>query len=197
MARFETQVSKTDPTIKKIIEATSGSDAVDWPGGSPKKWSGRNVSVVQVDPGFTYQLYNDTGEPKVYIVGSIGSRLTTFRVPRPSYGGPATQINAPDPSRGEVVVVREIGARGSITIYVPELDAGILDIARDALLAREAKRARSVLQQLGAYEGIGAALIRAQGKTLERASGPRPTSEKSARQLDREIAAFMRSRKGA
>jgi hypothetical protein len=198
MARLETQVSKTDPTIKKIIEASSGSDWVDWPGtGAPKKWIGRNVSVVQVDPSFTYQLYNpargDAGAPRVYIVGSIGSKLTTFRVPPPSDGGPATQINAPD--NGEVVVVRQSGSHGTITIYVPELDASVLDVARDALLAGEARRAREVLQQLGPYAGIGAAVIRAQGKTLESVARGEGKTPSRRRELDREIDAFLRTRK--
>jgi len=195
MTRLETQVSKTDPTIRKIIEVTSGSDV--WPGGAPKKWTGRNVSVVQVDPSFTYQLYSpargDAGAPRVYIVGSIGSKLTAFRVPPPSSGAPATQINTPD--NGEVVVVRQNGAHGAIMIYVPELDVGVLDVARDALLAGEARRAREVIQQLGAYAGIGAAVIRAQGKTLESVARGEGKTSARKRQLDREIDAFLRTRK--
>jgi hypothetical protein len=190
MTRMQTQVSKAHPTIKKIITATSGSDATEWPSsGSPAHWSGRNVSIVQVDPGFTYHLYNDSSEPRVYRVGSIGSRVTVFRVPRPSYGGPATVVEAP--FGGEVVVTRQIGPTGSITIYIPELDAAVLDVARDALLSRDKKRALAVLKDLGPYAGIGAAILESQGKTFEKVS-----SGKTSRRLDREISEFLQSRKG-
>lgn len=107
MTRLETQVSKTDTTIKKIIEAVQFEV-----GGVPKKWTGRQVSVVQVDPSWTRQIYNDALEARVYIVGSLGSKTTVFHFPKPSYGAPATQVNAPD---GEVVVVRQQGASGAIT----------------------------------------------------------------------------------
>jgi hypothetical protein len=188
MTRLETQVSKTDPTIKKIIAATSGSDATEWPGGSPTRWSGRLVSVVQVDPGFTYNLYNDTGEPRVYQVRNIQARmLTVSRVPRPSYGAPATEIFAP--AYGEVVVTRQIGPTGRITIYAPELDAATLDVARDALLLSDKKLFAEVLKGFGDYAGIARAILEAQSKTLEKVS-----SGKTSRQLDREIAEFLRSR---
>jgi hypothetical protein len=189
MPRYETQVSKTDPVIKKIIAATSGSDSTEWPSsGSPAQWRGRLVSVEQVDPGFTYQIYNDTGEPRVYQVRNLQARmLTVSRVPRPSYGAPATEIFAP--AYGEVVVTRQIGPTGRITIYVPELDAATLDVSRDALLSGDKKRFTEVLKGFGDYAGIARAILEAQSKMLEKVS-----SGKTSRQLDREITDFLRSR---
>jgi len=180
MTRLETHVSKADPMIKKIITATNESGAAEW--------SGRIVSVVQVDPGFTYHLYNEPGEPRVYQVRNLqAQRLTVSRVPRPSYGAAATEVFAP--MHGEVVVTRQIGPTGRITIYVPELDAATLDVARDSILMSDKRHAAVVLKNLGDYAGIGNAIVTAQSKTLKKAE-----SGKSGRQLDREIAEFLRSR---
>jgi hypothetical protein len=177
--RFETQVSKADSGIKKILSAIKQSDGYEW--------RGRKVSVVQVDPSFTYHLYNDTGEPHVFKVSGLGNRIAASRFPRPSYGGLATLIEAP--SHGEAVVVRQIGSMGSIAIYVPELDASSLDVARDAWLSGDKRAAKEVLRGLGPYAGIGEAIISSQGGTLEKV-----TSGKTSRQLDREIAGFLRSK---
>lgn len=177
-----TAVSKASPGIKRIVSAIETS--------SGQKWSGRKIFVEQVDPGWTYLLYNDTGEPYVYQVGHLGGRFrpAVFRIPKPSYGGPATIIGAP--SGGEVVVTRDIGPTGTITIYVPRLDEAQLDVARDALLSKHAISPRALTDELGPYGGIARAIVESQGKTLEKVE-----SGKTSRQLDREIAEFMRGRR--
>ncbi len=171
MTRTETQVSKAHPAIKRLITATEEYGAVPW--------RGRNVSVAQADPRFAFHLYNDTGEPRVYSASVVTPRVS--RIPRPPYGGPATVMG--QPSGGEVVVVRQIGPTGSITIYVPE-------VARDALIAGDKPRATAVLKDLGPYAGIGAAILESQDKTLAKVS-----SGKKSRRLDREIAEILRGRK--
>lgn len=176
--RISTAVSKADPAIKKILAAIKRVDGYEW--------HGRKIDVVQVDPGFSYSLYNDTGEAKVFRVDLV--RGTASRVPSPSYGGPATVLGAP--LGGEVLVTRQIGATGSMTIYVPELDVAVLDVARDAITAGNRRQATEVLKALGPYTGIGAAIVASQDKTIAQVS-----SGKSTRQLDREIGEFLRSRK--
>ena len=180
MARISTSVSKADPAIKKILAAIKRVDGYEW--------KGRKIDVVQVDPSFTYQLYNDTGEPKVFRVSDLERHPIVEAVRRPTYGGPATVVEAP--ARGEVVVTRQIGATGSMTIYVPELDAGVLDVARDALAAGDKRQAAEALKELGPYAGIGGAIVASQDKTIAQVSGG-----KSSRQLDREINEFIRSRR--
>ena len=181
MTREQTAVSKAHPAIKAIVAATDAA-------AGKVPWRGRRVDVVQVDPGFTYQIYNDTGEPHAYRVSSVGSRPVASRIPKPAYGGHATEVSAP--SNGGAFVTREIGPNGSITIYVPELDAATLDVARDALLIPDKQHMTVVLKALGPYAGIGAAILESQAKMLDKVS-----SGKTSRQLDREISEFVRSRK--
>jgi hypothetical protein len=172
-----TAVSKANPTIKKILDATVGSN-----------YRGRKISVDQVDPHWTYHLYNDTGEPHVYRV-VLGRYTTARRLPSPTYGGPATIIGAP--SGGEVVLTRQLGPTGTITIYMPRLDENLLDVARDALMAKGVTASRALTAELGPYGGIAEAIVGSETKTLGKVS-----SGKSSRQLDQEIAEIVgRSRR--
>ena len=99
-------------------------------------------------------------------------------------------IPAPLPQDGDALVIHNRGPYGAVWIFVPVLDASTLDVARDALLARDKKRASAVLKDLGPYAGIGAALLEVQARSLDRAS-----SGKTSRQLDRDIEDFLKTRK--
>lgn len=182
----ETHVSAANPTIKKIIAASVQATVS---GSAP--WKGRKVSVDQVHPGWTYDLYNDTGEPFVYQGRADGSSMR--RVPTPRYGGPATTI--PAPSNGEIVVIHQRFGSNSIRICIPQLDVATLDVARDALMtdnggAAGKKLAKSTLNPLGIYAGLAFAIIEAQSAALAKV-----TSGKTSRQLDREIDQFLRRSK--
>lgn len=179
MPRISTQVSKAHPGIKKILSASV----------TVPEWRGRSVYVVQVDPGWTYSLYNDASEPYVYQIDDVAGRLAVRRVPKPTYGGPATQVDAP--SHGEAVVTRDIGPYGTVTIYIPVLDNAALEIARDALLEGNKKRSAQVLKELGPYAGIGGAVVDAQGAVLEKAA-----SGKTSRQIAREVDEILKASKG-
>jgi len=172
MPRISTQVSKAHPGIKKILSALPD-------------WGGRTVYVVQVDPGWTFSLYNDSSEPYVYQVGNISNPLTVHRVSKPLYGGPATLVTAP--SDGEIVVTRDIGPYGTVTIFVPALDQSALEVARDALLEGDKRRSAQVLRELGPYAGIGSAIVGAQGAVLEKAS-----SGKTSKQIAREVVEILK-----
>jgi hypothetical protein len=175
--RIATQVSKAHPEIKKILAATVGKD-----------WQGRRVSVVQVDPSWTFSLYGDSGEPHVWRVRfvSMGGLLSALRVPRPKeYGGSATSIDAP--SGDELIVTKDLDR--SVTIYAPMLDQATLDVARDALAEGNKKQAVRILANLGFYAVLARAIIESQTKSIEKV-----TSGKTSRQLDREIAEFMKGR---
>lgn len=179
MPHVSTQVSKTAPGIKKILSATVG----------VPDWKGRTVYVAQVDPSWAYSLFNDMGEPYVYQIKGISGSLAVRRVPKPTYGGPATSVEAP--SYGEAVVTRHIGPYGTVTIYIPMLDQATLEIARDALLEGDKKRFAQVLKELGPYAGIGRAIVEAQSAFLEKA-----TSGKTSRQIAREVDAILKANKG-
>lgn len=179
MAQIQTQVSKAHPAIKKILRNTHYGD-----------WRGRNVYVVQVDPSWSFRLYSAAGgpgPPRLYRL-AVDANRATFAIPPPKYGTPDKEIEAP--FGGDAIVAQERMIDGPVTIYVPELDAAILAVARDAMLAGDKKRAAQVLRDLGPYAGIGAAIVEAQSKTLEKV-----TSGKTSRQLDREIAEFLRTSK--
>jgi hypothetical protein len=160
----ETQVSKTNPTIKKIIAATVQATV---PGSAP--WKGRKVSVEQVHDGWTYELYNDTGEPFVYVSNADGSAAR--RIPTPRYGGPATTV--PAPKFGEVILIHQRFGSGSIQIMIPELDPAPLAVALDAWLIGDAsskKRAKTILREVGPYAGVAEAIIEGQAKASSKPS---------------------------
>jgi hypothetical protein len=178
----DTQVSKSNPAIARIIKATVG------------EWRGRKVAVEQVDPAkWEFSLYNDTGEPKIYAMHAPDA---AHDIPRPSYGAPARKIYVGPNLNGRpgglfAVVIKSMGHTGAISIVVPTLDQGVLDIARDALQARDKKTTKAVLEQLGPYAGIGGAIVESQAKTFAAVE-----SGKTSRQLTREIDQFLESRKG-
>lgn len=181
-----TDVSTAHPAIKKILAVTARSDG---------EWNGKRVQVREVKPGWTYTIYESGGgEARVYAASNVGSRPSAHRVQPPSYGS-QVHIGAPLASEGEALVTKQIGRNGSVTIYVPPLDAHVLDVARDALMADDPRQATEVLSQLGPYAGIADAVIRAQSGSLAKATkgaGNRRTSK----QLDREIDAFLRRSRG-
>jgi hypothetical protein len=102
---------------------------------------------------------------------------------------------ADGPVYGDVLIVKETGTgslwnQGAVTIYISmKLDPIVLGVARDAVLEGDKKLAKSVLEQLGSYAGIGGAIVEAQAKRLLQAQ-----KGKTSRQLDREIDDFLRER---
>jgi len=199
MRSVQTYVSKTSPTIKKILRNTHYG-----------AWNGRNVIVVQVGSNWTLPARGSTtkGRPSIVYRLQVKASNVSFPLSR------ETPVAAPDD--GDVVVEQQLlagrGAAGPVMIYVPMLDAATLDVARDALLVGDKTRSAEVLTALGPYAGIGAAIIGAQSKTLESISRGEgippggalpPTADSETRRmwtarkrkLDREIDDFLRSRK--
>ncbi len=181
MPMYGTPVSKTHPAIKKILAATV---LQRLPG-----WKGRTIEIDQVKPSWHYTLHNDTGEPYVYTVENIGGgHLNARQVQKPAYGEAGIQIGVPH--SGEAIVTQQIGRTGSVRIYIPALDQALLDVARDALLEEDKKRAAEVLKQLAPYDGIASAIIESQKTTLAKSTGG-TKSPQTARRLEREIGAFL------
>lgn len=184
--RISTQVSKTNPLVKKILNATGKRE------GSVRFWKGRIVHVVQVDPSWSYTLYGDTGEPYVFYVEDLYKHPYVEPVPGPSYGTSSREVTAPQ--RGgmgyKVVVTRERGTYGAVMIYVPVFDPHALDVARDALLSGDKKNALKILKDnFDDLAPLALAVLEAQRGTFEKIE-----KGKTSRQLDREIAEFMKGR---
>lgn len=172
-----TQVSITNPTIKKIVQQIL-------PG-----YRGKGIKVVQVKPTFEYQYLNDSGEPYVYRARAGGSGLA--EIARPGYGGSHTVRFM---EGIDMIVTRRIGKNGAITIYVPTLDPDAMSVARDAMLEEKSKTEISNILHpaLGDYAGIAQAVLEAEVKTLGKATSTKPKGKTTAARLDREIDAFIR-----
>lgn len=179
------QVSKTHPAIKKLFKPTLSA------------WRGWVVYLEEVDPSWNYE----------YTLSRAGVPFTGPIVYRESADGEffgqvaasGNRILADGPAYGDVLIVKETtGPRwhtGAVTIYIPtKLDPAVLDIARDALIDTSSKNnkrhSKLVLEALGPYAGIGGAIIEAQVKGFTKVQ----RGGKPSRQLDREIAEFLRQR---
>lgn len=174
-----TEVSKTNPTIKKFLSATVGAS-----------FKGRKVRVDEVSSSFSYDFYLEMGSPTIGFITSA-SGTGSREVPRPSMSQPLVRIGYDQFSHGALVVYHR-GSSGSVTIYIPELDAATLSVATDALLEKNKPVAAATLAQFGAYAGLASAIAEAHVKTLGKAaSGEVPTAKRSAAQLTREISAFL------
>lgn len=167
------QVSKTHPAIRKLFKPTLST------------WRGWLVYVEQVDPSWNYRHAASRAGPIVYRVSVDGD----FFGQVPSQEG---RLVADGPAYGDVLIVKETSDHtGAVTIYIStRLDPVVLGVARDATLDGDKKLAKSVLEQLGPYAGIGGAVVEAQAKRLLQAQ----KSGKTSRQLEREIADLLRER---
>lgn len=180
-----TKVSKANPTIKRILAATVGD-----------QFKGNKISVDEVSPKFSYDIYLEMGSPTVAYITSAGSDWRGAReVPRPSMSRPKVTVEYDQFSGGSCLVTHHRGSSGSVTIYVPELDSAVLSVATDALLEGNKSSAVATLGQLGAYSGIAMAIAEAHVKALGKAQGPKPTAKRTARQLDRDIADVLERRR--
>lgn len=177
-----TQVALTNPTIKKIVQQIM-------PG-----YRGKKIKVRQVNHTFEYRYINDSGEPYVYVARPEGSGLR--EIARPSYGGSHT-VRFMDGVG--MIITRQIGKNGAITIYVPTLDKDAMSVARDAMLEeRSASEIDNILfPALGGYAGIAKAVLEAETKTLGKATSTKKKGKTTAAQLDREIDAFIRRAGGS
>ena len=181
------QVSKTHPAIKKLFKPTLSA------------WRGWVVYVEEVDPPWNYR--HDLARAGAGFRGPLVYRESAdgeFFGQVPASGD---RILADGPAYGDVLIVKETsgprGHTGAVTIYIStKLDPAVLDIARDALLDKNKtnkRRAALVLEALGPYAGIGGAVIEAQIKGFTKVQ----RGGKPSRQLDREIAEFLRQRSGS
>jgi len=174
-----TEVSKTNPTIKKFLSATVGAS-----------FKGRKVRVDEVTSGFSYDFYLEMGSPTIGFITSA-SGTGSQEVSRPSMSQPLVRVALGQFSHGAFVVYHR-GSSGSVTIYIPELDASVLSVATDALLEKNKQAAAKTLAQFGEYAGLAMAIAEAHVKTLGKAaSGEVPKDKRTAAQLTREISAFL------
>jgi hypothetical protein len=194
MAEVRTEVSKSNPAIKKIIAATIG-DA----------WKGKRVVVIEAGRGWEHMDYiDDYASIFMADLAESGSgSIYAQQTPRPAYGGRAVVHTIPDPGHALVIkdrfgleiIIPGDGARGSI-------DSVALSVVEDALLAGNKKAAQATLAQFGAYAGLAGAIAEAHARTLQKAErgsgdtagltkGAQTKAKRSAARLDAEIKAIL------
>lgn len=176
-----TLVSKTDPTIKKILAATVGS-----------AFKGRKIRVDEADSRFSYDIYLEMGSPTIAFIASANGSFGR-EVQRPSMNRPTMTVGYDQFRDGACLVVYHRGHSESVTIYVPELDSSTMSVAVDALLENRKREAVATLAQFGAYAGIAMAVAEARSKGLVKGESE-TKSPKTAAQLDREIDSFLSRR---
>ena len=167
-------VDKTNRTIKGILAHSVG----EW-------LRGRDVHVEEVDPSWAYE--GDLGQASLEQANGKGPGVFASDW--------ASHYGAIRPSDTWVVVVADVAktrtARSprSVTIYIPRLDHGQMDVARDALLIGDKQLIATALEPFGPYAGIARAILERQIRSFAKAMHPK----KSTRQIRREVDDFLRS----
>lgn len=171
-------VEKTNRTIKAILAKSVG----EFWTRAPK---GREVFVEEVDPSWEFE----TGlQPDEYVYwvgpdGKFGDRVT--RVIRKT----DTVGVAPNAHFAVLVAEQPKAGRRTVTIYIPQLDQGQLDVARDALLVGDKQLIATALAPFGIYGGVVRAILERQIRSFAKAANPK----KSTKQIQREVDDFLRS----
>lgn len=157
MMSRDTRVSKSNATIKRILAATVGA-----------RFKGTKITVDEVDH-LQYDIYPEMGSPTVgFIASALGSGAR--EAPRPTLQRNVTLTDDLFSEYGGacVVIWHRHGGSDRVTIYVPLLDSDVITTATDAMLVGQKKEAAAVLRQLGAYAGIGSAVVEANVQTLKK-----------------------------
>lgn len=185
----DTKVSKTNPAIKKILEATLGSE-------SP----GASIVVREVPPTWEHTEYIDDKTKAWYLnlATLFGSGQVRVHSPeRPRYGGPSVVHPAPQSHEALVHLLGRSTGRRSVEIILREdaIDSAAVAVATDALLTGNKKAALQAAGSCDKTAGICLALAEANAKALGKGErGETGKTKRSAAQLDREIAAALSRR---
>lgn len=182
MMTRDTQVSRTNPLVKRILAATVG----DFRG---------KVVVREVPYGWTHTEYIDDHSKWFYL--SLVPDVRVHHIPdRPTMRVPAYAHPAPQSHEVFVHLWRSMGKQGVELIVSEEaIDASTIAVATDALLEGDKKAAAEVVAGMGPMAGMGLAIAEAHAKALKKGErGEVPKRPKTARQLDREIAAALARR---
>lgn len=174
-----TRVSKTDPTIKRILSVTA------------KDFKGLKIDVneyIDVLSWWNYNLTTDDNNKKIWIVSPTGSRAERVTIP----SGYNQTINLPFPV-GRVLVMSYSYGKG-IWIDIEQLDPGIMSVALDTYIENGKASAAKVLAQIGDFAGLGMAIVSARAGSLKKGEAVAGGTKKSSRQLEREIAEALLSR---
>lgn len=179
-----TEVSKSDPAIKKILAATLPA------------WKGRRVVVIatrDTNGGeWTHTVYIDD-QTHAWFVRLDSMSATATR--KPFYGGPPLVLR-PTNDYALVIHQRFMGKDTGVEIIIPEsrLDPAAISVATDAIIEKNKAKAKKALADLGDTAGIAMAVAEARAKTLGKAEAVNAGAEqtpRSKRQLEREIGAIL------
>ena len=175
-----TRVSKTDPTIKRILSSTA------------KDFKGLKVDVneyIDVGSWWDYSLHGGEMDNKYWIASPTGS--TAQRVIPPSGYGQSVKLPFPI---GDVLVTSYSYGKG-IWIGVEQLDPEIMSVALDTFLESGKTAAARVLAPLGDFAGLGMAIVSGRASSLKKGEAIAGGTKKSTRQIEREIQEALASRR--
>lgn len=162
-----TTVSKSSPRIKAIIARTFG-----------HLFAGRKVTVCEVSPTWESTQYVD--DHSVWILVNLET-LELTHIPRPTYGSTRHIHAAPSDGCALVTLVRYPGSPDSIEIVIGRRSvAADLEIAADALEAKQPKRALEVIQAALAQDEYANAAYDYAGILLAVAEGARKVAAAAA-----------------
>ena len=178
-------VDKTNRTIKAILDKSVGEGWLRGP-------KGREISVEEVDPSWTFETNFDWNDPDTH-VGSV------YLVSPDGKSGYWVEHSATAPTKAAptshlalliaTFVAKPGQRRRTVTIYIPQLDHAQMDVARDALLVGDKKLIATALEPFGLYAGIARAILERQIRSFAKAAHPK----KSTKQIRREVDDFLRA----
>ena len=178
-------VDKTNRTIKAILDKSVGEG---WPRGGPGL-RGREITVEEVDPSWTFETYFEPQDPIAYWVspdGKSGQQLVCERGKRVRQ---LPAVLAPTSHFALVLAFTAKPSKRTVTIYIPQFDHAQMDVARDALLVGDKQLIATALEPFGIYAGIARAILERQLRSFAKAANPK----KSTKQIRREVDDFLRS----
>ena len=181
-------VDKTNRTIKAILDKSIGEG---WPRGGPGL-RGREITVEEVDPSWTFETYFEPQDPIAHWVspdGKSGQQLVGERGIRGKRGRQLPAVLAPTSHFALVLAQTPKGSTRTVSIYIPQLDHGQMDVARDALLVGDKNLIATALEPFGLYAGIARAILERQIRSFAKAANPK----KSTKQIRREVDDFLRA----
>lgn len=161
MKTTRTQVSKASKAIKAMIAAAF------------PEWRGRKVAVIEAAEGWEHTVFVDDQTDVAYYVLDEGR---VAHQPRPRYTGGAL-THKPQVGCVLMILSRFMGQDMGVEIIIPAgedyrgaIDRAAVDVAVDALLGGDKRRAAKVLDETcGLSAGIAMALAEARAKRLGKA----------------------------
>jgi len=180
-----TQVSQTNPTIRRIVAVV------------PHEELGKRfqVDIVEVPTNWHWTIYFGEVTRGFYLdMRTLGSRSVPLSpASPPKFVGAQNRYAAP--STNEVLVRIVLPHDLRILVREDAFDSSAISVATDALLERAKRAAIEAVSGMGAMSGLALAVAEAQARALgKREHGIVPKHKRKALQLEREIEEAIKRR---